>query len=639
MKILSLSAENFMSFRKLSLEFPESGLFFVGGNVEGSLISNSNRAGKSSLFEALCFGLFGSTIRKTGKDDVVNWDVNKDCAVDIVFTEKGISYEIIRFRNDSTNSNDLHFLKEGVSLTGESSKSTQSMIDEILGMNWLVFSTAVIFSDKARRFADAKDAEKKEIFDEILLLHQFQEAQTMVKADIKNLNAELSKTEVSVQLIMNSIKDARESLLADKESLTTVEENKKDAVKEIQAKEVEMSGKLAEIRKFEEKKKEVATSLENLAAKEEEVKKIFSNIHSEKTTKMTEATKKFTKLQSETAQISRHLVKIKNWLSGSEDLPVGEECPTCGRAITELSIEGVKNHYTAEAVAYEEKFNASNLELGKESQIVKEIETKFDRKIEEASQEVGVQEKESQELKNKTRSLDLDIDKLKNEIKLLEKDVELIKGYSQNAEDMIMASIKSTEEKIAKYQVDSGVLEKELLSIQNELVHHKFWVDGFGNQGIKSFLLDTIVPELNNKVSYYSSMLMDSDVKIKFDTESTLKSGETRDKFNVKVLFGDKLVNYEACSSGEKGRIDATILLALQNLIFSRKASNCSFMVFDEVFEHLDSIGIERTVNLLKEEAKNKAIFLISHQQELADYFDNQIIVHNKNGISTLEDE
>jgi len=60
-------------------------------------------------------------------------------------------------------------------------------------------------------------------------------------------------------------------------------------------------------------------------------------------------------------------------------------------------------------------------------------------------------------------------------------------------------------------------------------------------------------------------------------------------------------------------------------------------VIFDEIFEHLDGVGIERMVNLLKEEAIDKAIFVISHQNEFQDYFDNVLIVRKKDGESRLQ--
>jgi len=39
----------------------------------------------------------------------------------------------------------------------------------------------------------------------------------------------------------------------------------------------------------------------------------------------------------------------------------------------------------------------------------------------------------------------------------------------------------------------------------------------------------------------------------------------------------------------------------------------------------------------LKEEAKDKAIYVISHINEFADYFDHVIMIKNEKGISRLE--
>jgi len=68
MKFLNLRAKNFMSFEELDFIFPQSGLYFVGGEIQDGGMSNSNGAGKSALFEALCYGLFGKTIRGIAAD-------------------------------------------------------------------------------------------------------------------------------------------------------------------------------------------------------------------------------------------------------------------------------------------------------------------------------------------------------------------------------------------------------------------------------------------------------------------------------------------------------------------------------------------------------------------------------------------
>ena len=165
----------------------------------------------------------------------------------------------------------------------------------------------------------------------------------------------------------------------------------------------------------------------------------------------------------------------------------------------------------------------------------------------------------------------------------------------------------------------------------------KFWEVGFGNGGIKSFLLDEILPQLNSKANFYASTLLDEDVELFFDTEKAIKSGEMRDKFSVMVKKGGKVVEYASFSSGEKRRIDVAILLSLQSLVLERSAGHINISVLDEVFDSLDRTGIERVATLLAEESKTKAIYVISHISDFKDFFDKEILVQKTGGYSTIE--
>ena len=83
--------------------------------------------------------------------------------------------------------------------------------------------------------------------------------------------------------------------------------------------------------------------------------------------------------------------------------------------------------------------------------------------------------------------------------------------------------------------------------------------------------------------------------------------------------------------------MDVGTLLALQSLLFDRVAGKCGICVLDEIFESMDASGIEKVVPLLEEAAKDKAIYVISHQSELSPYFRNILTVRKENGISVLE--
>ena len=66
-------------------------------NVNHStLIVGDNGSGKSTILDALTFGLFGKSLRKINKPQLVNSVNNKDCVIEIEFTIGDNEYKVIR---------------------------------------------------------------------------------------------------------------------------------------------------------------------------------------------------------------------------------------------------------------------------------------------------------------------------------------------------------------------------------------------------------------------------------------------------------------------------------------------------------------------------------------------------------------
>lgn len=61
-----------------------------------TLIIGNNGAGKSTILDALCFGLFGKPFRKINKPNLVNSINNTDAVVEVEFTIGKKSYKIVR---------------------------------------------------------------------------------------------------------------------------------------------------------------------------------------------------------------------------------------------------------------------------------------------------------------------------------------------------------------------------------------------------------------------------------------------------------------------------------------------------------------------------------------------------------------
>jgi len=639
MQIKHVVAKNFLSFRELDYILPESGLCFVSGEITGSASANSNGAGKSSLFEALAFGLYGKTIRGISRDEVINRDIKKNCVVTIELECDGDNYKISRYRNDDENGNSLFLFKGKQDLTGADSRVTQSEIEKVIGMEWLTFSTIVMFGQSAMRFAEAADAEKKKIFDEIMLFQLYQDAQAMAKEEAKVLQEKQRELEFNIGNIEASLQAFRQELEQLETKRSDFEAHKEQIEKEIKEKEKE----IAELnRQFEEGSKVLKTIKMEIIGLEENdkaVNEVVGLVEKDRGVEMEDIVEKRSAIQSKLMALDDKIRAIETERGKVQSLAVGSKCPVCHQEIHAESREDILVHFEEELKNYNIERKAEAVEFEAQAIKEKEVRAKWEKKLNEAMSTKADVDAFLSAKRAESEGKLYSVTQLGTDIQVAQSRVDLLKGaLTTQSQDLAKEKIRLGAI-IDEKKEEMNSLQKGVEKNQEDQRYVDFWVTGFGNRGIKSLLLDEIIPQLNTQVNYYLSSLADEAIRVDFSTQTELKSqrGEMRDKFNIKVVQGEEATNYSNYSGGEQRRINVAILLAMQSLLFNRVAGKCSLIVFDEIFDILDKIGIERVVNLLKEEAKDKVIFAISHTSELGDFFDSSITVRNENGISTLE--
>jgi len=213
MKLVSLTAKNFASYLELTLDF-EEGL---------SLISGPTGAGKSTVMDVVCWGLFGQTAKDGSADDIRSWlTPYEPTSVEIEFHNSQGSFQVTRIRG-SANRNDLFWfdingIKEKI--RGKDLKDSQKLLNSLLGVDFDRYAAASYFHEfsPSASFFTATAKTRRQIFENIATLDlpiQIAEATTLAKREatstIRFLSSDLDKLKSRLDTLQSSVEGQKKS--------------------------------------------------------------------------------------------------------------------------------------------------------------------------------------------------------------------------------------------------------------------------------------------------------------------------------------------------------------------------------------------------------------------------------------------
>mgnify|MGYP003144859181 CR=1 FL=1 len=160
MQIKRLTAKNFYSFKKLDLDFSRfKGITRILGRNKDS--GGSNGAGKSALFEAVTWGIYGTTVRKSTEAALVNTQAGKDCSVFVTINKKGVG-EIKITRSKRPTSLDVEV--NGTLINKANATQTQEALEDLLESDYKSFLASVVFGQHSTfTFLDSTPEDKRKI--------------------------------------------------------------------------------------------------------------------------------------------------------------------------------------------------------------------------------------------------------------------------------------------------------------------------------------------------------------------------------------------------------------------------------------------------------------------------------------------
>ncbi len=628
-----LRIRNFKRYRDQGFDFSGHRLTLIVGDNRDSGSAGSNGAGKTGLFSALCWLLYGVTEKGERADDVVNEEVGRDCRVEGTLADTdGRTYELVRTRKaKGRKANDLTVAVDGVDITKSNVAETQLQIDGILGMDYRTFVNSVVFPQGAAQyFGGLTDAEQKAVLERILGLGELTEYQDRAKAALKGVEREKAEADSELSRENGIIETLRDELSSLQENDRAWKGDRERRVAELrERKDREARGLAKRAEELEEREQGLKKEKRKTAAAQKGLEQRFDDL-AKRERKARDAIVKAgmrkTTVQAERDQLIGEADRVRSELEGKA------ECPLCGQPLTGDKVGEHADALKRKAGSLEPQIK----ELERKARNAEEAHAALSSEVDALAAEKAENDKERQGLNERERDLARDKADLDASRKA---DAELEKRIRETE-----AEANPFAPRIAKVQGSLGEKEEHAAALQGRVGElassaekYAFWRDAFGNQGLRSFILDAVIPVLNEHVAEYGRVLTDGEIRVSFHAQEKLKSGEMRERFGMDIESEASASAYRKLSNGERRRVDLAILMALRDMVQSRASKQFGMVFADEIFDGLDAEGIERAVRLVGELARTECrVFVITQRDDLRQNFSDVVTVVKEGGVSRI---
>lgn len=546
--------------------FLSTGNYFTEINLNkaaNTLVIGSNGAGKSTMLDALCFGLFGKPFRKINKPQLLNTINQRDCLVEIEFKLNHKQYKIIR----GIKPNVFEIYQDDVLLNqNAANRDYQDFLERfILKLNFKSFTQIVILGSASfTPFMQLTAADRRSIIEDLLDIQIFSTMNSILKTKVVD-NKDM--TEQS-KLLIESCTD---KINMQKKFIESMNQNEKDLIVSY---EKEIANNNVEIEKINASISKTTQNIEEL----------LGRITDKETVK-----DKSKKLAQFEASIEGNLSKHKKTLEFFQN---NDNCPTCRQSIQQQfkteQIEAQNNKIVECETALEDiekKITAVNTRINEIDNLVKSIN----------------------DLQSKVTSFNTSITEInKFNTKLNEKIGVLKKASKVNTKEEIKLEELKNEQKELEDKLKTLIEQKNYLDVASVLLK---------DSGIKTKIVRQYLPIINKYVNKY---LASMDFFVNFNLDESFKE-------TIKSRHRDEF-SYESFSEGEKQRIDMSLMLTWRAIAKLKNSTNTNLLILDEVFDSsLDNSGTEELMKILHM-LNDVNLFVISHKGDiLQDKFSNVI--------------
>ncbi len=529
-----------------------------------TLIVGENGAGKSTILDAICFGLFGKAFRNINKPQLVNSINQKNCTVEIEFRIGKKEYKIVRGMRPGV----FEVHQDGELLTQDAAvKDYQKYFeDKILKLNYKSFTQIVILGSASfTPFMQLAQGIRREVIEDILDIQIFSVMNNILK---------IRQTEQKEKIrdIESVIEIGKQKVKLQTEYIKQLEEEK--------------------LRRESDAQLAISNSQANIDSLQQEATQLAENLKALKDSTADEPTvsQRRTEMVTLLKSLNQRINSARDQITFYEE---HDNCPTCAQLLTgELKSTAIEKH--------SHKIEEINAALDSLNNKIAEVEARIDA--------ISAIKNSIADLQDSIVDINSKIISEQNFIRKIQTEAE----RSVDSENSLV-SAKSALKDLAKEVVSSAESKSKL---KEDSYYFEACATLLKDTGIKTRIIKQYLPVINKLVNKYLTA-MDFFVSFELDEAfNEIIKSRHRDDFS-----------YASFSEGEKQRIDLALLFTWRTIAKMKNSAATNLLLLDEVFDSsLDSNGTEFVMNLLNTIGEDVNVFVISHKgDQLLDKFKHQI--------------
>jgi len=543
-------------------------------NNTNTLVVGENGSGKSTMLDALCFGLFGKAFRNVNKPNLLNSINSKDCIVEVEFNTNNKSYKIVR----GIKPNKFEIYCDGELLNQDAAaRDYQEYLEKfILKLNYKSFTQIVILGSASFvPFMQLSSSDRRAIIEDLLDIQIFSTMNGLLRDRLSNNKDVMIQSKSEIELTQQRYD------LQDKH-IKGLKQNNEDKVTEY----------VSEIRINTSTIQTLHGEIANLSSQVE----THQNMVAEKTL-VENKVKQLTKIES---QIESNISKFRKDISFFEH---NDDCPTCRQAIASEFKETELQTLQTKAQECEHGLSQLEVKLLAEQTKLNEI-TEIQKRIQSLQIEIATKNTSITETNKYIARLEKLIEELKTNKASTEKEELELKTLNDTLTEL-KSNLRHLIDEKSYFEVASGLLK---------------------DTGIKTKIIKQYLPIINKLVNKYLASL---DFFVNFNLDESFKE-------TIKSRHRDDFT-YNNFSEGEKQRIDMALMLTWRAVAKLKNSSNTNLLILDEVFDSsLDTNGTEELMKILHM-LEGVNLFVISHKGDiLVDKFANVIRFEKVNNFSRI---